>query len=213
MIPIFLLHRIKIIHICFYPVLSWFQFYSPHNLSFTKFLSPPGSRDLPSGPPGSEPRESLRSAPSPAAARGVFPAPALPSGVWVSAPCRAGSRLPGGRAGQAGRQGGPAVGVRPGPCAPPVGSHPAAAVSRSLPGERWRLPRRFGRRARGRAPEAGGDSGNAPGAVRPGKSLLFPEIRAAGPRPGRAAAVGVAARPGGPARRGAPSARGHRRGS
>ena len=73
------------------------------------------------------------------------------------------------------------------------------------------MPRRFGRRARGRAPEAGGDSGNAPGAVRPGKSLLFPEIRAAGPRPGRAAAVGVAARPGGPARRGAPSARGHRR--
>ncbi|XP_070655951.1 collagen alpha-1(I) chain-like [Bos indicus] len=111
--------------------------------------------------------------------------------VWVSAPCRAGSRLPGGRAGQAGRQGGPAVGVRPGPCAPPVGSHPAAAVSRSLPGERWRLPRRFGRRARGRAPEAGGDSGNAPGAMRPGKSLLSPEIRAAGPRPGWAAAVGV----------------------
>nr|XP_025131411.1 uncharacterized protein LOC112581885 [Bubalus bubalis] len=85
----------------------------------------------------------------------VFPAPALPSGVWVSTPCRAGSRLPGGRAGQAGRQGGAAVGVRPGPCAPPVGSHPAAAVSWSLPGERWRLLRRlrFGRRARGRAPE------------------------------------------------------------
>ena len=73
MIPIFLLHRIKIIHICFYPVLSWFQFYSPHNLSFTKFLSPPGIRDLPSGPPGAQPRESLRSAPSPAAARGGLP--------------------------------------------------------------------------------------------------------------------------------------------
>ena len=189
--------------------------YSPHSPSLTKFLSPPGSRDLPSGPPGSQPLESLRSAPSPAAARGVFPAPALPSGVWVSAPCRAGSRLPGGRPGQAGRQGGPAVGVRPGPCAPLLGSHPAATLSRSLPGERWRLPRRlrFGLRARGRAPETGGDSGNVTGAMRPGRSLLSPEIRAAGPRPGRTAAVVVAARPGGPARRGAPSARGHRRGS
>ena len=148
---------------------------------------------LPSGPPGSQPRESLRSAPSPAAARGVFPAPALPSGVWVSTPCRAGSRLPGGRPGQAERQGGAAVGVGPGTCAPPVGSHSAAAVSRSLPGERWRLPRklRFGRRARGRAPEASGDSGNVPGAMRPEKSLLSPEIRAAGPRPGRAVAGGV----------------------
>ena len=91
------------------------------------------------------------------------------------------------------KQGGAAVGVGPGTCAPPVGSHSAAAVSRSLPGERWRLPRklRFGRRARGRAPEASGDSGNVPGAMRPEKSLLSPAIRAAGPRPGRAVAGGV----------------------
>ncbi|CAI9177509.1 unnamed protein product [Rangifer tarandus platyrhynchus] len=79
------------------------------------------------------------------------------------------------------RSGRPTVLVRPGPCAPLVGSHPAAAVSRSLPEQRRRLARglRFGRRTRGRAPEAGGDSGNVPGAVRPGKSL---QVRGLGGR-------------------------------
>nr|XP_025129847.1 uncharacterized protein LOC112581576 [Bubalus bubalis] len=154
-IPLFLLHRIKIIHTRFYPILSWFQFYSPHSLSLTKFLSPPRSRDLPSGPPGSQPLESLRSAPSPAAARGGLPSSRPP--VWCLGLRALPGREPAPRRtpGQAGRQGGAAVGVRPGPCAPPVGSHPAAAVSWSLPGERWRLLRRlrFGRRVRGRAPE------------------------------------------------------------
>ena len=209
------MHRIKIIHTCFYPILSWFQFYSPHSLSLTKFLSPPGSRDLPSGPPGSQPPESLRSAPSPAAARGGLPSSRPP--VW----CLGLRALPGrepaprrtpGTSGASGRPGGrgPPGAVCAAPREPPSGRREPV-----LPGECWRLPRRlrFGLRARGRAPETGGDSGNVTGAMRHGRSLLSPEIRAAGPRPGRAAAVVVAARPGGPARREAPSARGHRRGS
>lgn len=196
---ILLFHRIKVIHACFYRILSRFQLYSPHSLSLTKFPSPPGSRDLPLGRLGPTLGDRGGARLLPQLPGEVSPAPALPSVVWVSAPCGAGSRLPGGRPGQAGRQGGPAVGVRPGPCAPLVGSHPAAAASRSLPGERWRLPRRLrlGRRARGRAPGAGGDS-----AMRPGRSLLSPESRAAGPRPGRAAPVGVAARRGTGAPRG-----------
>lgn len=208
---ILLFHRIKVIHACFYRILSRFQLYSPHSLSLTKFPSPPGSRDLPLGRLGPTLGDRGGARLLPQLPGEVSPAPALPSVVWVSAPCGAGSRLPGGRPGQAGRQGGPAVGVRPGPCAPLVGSHPAAAASRSLPGERWRLPRRLrlGRRARGRAPGAGGDS-----AMRPGRSRaccrrrVGLQVRGLG---GRRRSVSL---PGaGPARRGAPSARGRRRGS
>ena len=47
-------------------------------------------------------------------------------------------------------------------------------------------PPSLGQSSRGR-----GDSGNVPGVMRPGKSLLLPEIRAAGRRTGRAASVGV----------------------
>lgn len=52
---ILLFHGIKIIHACFYRILSWFQFYSPHSLSLTKFPSPPWSRHLPLGRLGPTP--------------------------------------------------------------------------------------------------------------------------------------------------------------
>ena len=109
---ILLFHGIKIIHACFYRILSWFQFYSPHSLSLTKFPRPPWSRHLPLGRLGPTPGNRGGARLLPQLPGEVSPAPALPSVVWVSAPCGAGSRLPGGRPGQAGRQGGPAVGVR-----------------------------------------------------------------------------------------------------
>ena len=210
------MHRIKIIHTCFYPILSWFQFYSPHSVSLTKFLSPPGSRDLPSGPPGSQPPESLRSAPSPAAARGGLPSSRPP--VW----CLGLRALPGrepaprrtrGTSGASGRRvgRGPPGAVCAAPREPPSGRCEPVPFWGTLetPAKATVRPPSSGQSSRGR----GADSGNVPGAMRPGKSMLSPAIRAAGPRPGRAAAGGVAAQLGGPARRGAPSARGHRRGS
>lgn len=87
---ILLFHRIKVIHACFYRILSRFQLYSPHSLSLTKFPSPPGSRDLPLGRLGPTLGDRGGARLLPQLPGEVSPAPALPSVVWVSAPCGAG---------------------------------------------------------------------------------------------------------------------------
>ena len=190
MIPLFLFHGIKIIHTCFLPnsfMVSVLQSTESKSRQIPKFAREQGpalraawvrplgiaeERAFSRSCPG---RGDLRSSRPPVCCLGLR---ALPG--REPAPRRT---LETGRASgrSALRSGRPTVGVRPGPCAPLVGSHPAAAMSRSLPEQRRRLARglRFGRRARGRAPEAGGDSGNVPGAVRPEKSL---QVRGLGGR-------------------------------